>query len=82
MITLARRVSVLDRFLGGSVSVVRDLLVVQSVILSRQECARRAIEASRSSSPGCVAWQPPSYLVNPLRELAQWPLPYADTPSF
>jgi hypothetical protein len=79
---LARRVSVLDRFLGGTVSVVRDLLVVQSVILSRQECARRAIEASSSSSPGCVAWRVPSYLVNPLQELTQWPLPYADTPGF
>lgn len=81
-VTLARRVSVLDRFLGGSVSVVRDLLVVQSVILSRQECARRAIEASRSPSPGCVAWQVPNYLINPLQELTCWPLPYADTPNF
>jgi hypothetical protein len=71
---------VLDRFLGGSVTEVRDLLVVQSVILSRQECARRAIELSSSDS-GRVSLRLPGYLVNPLGELWQWPLPYADTPA-
>ena len=55
-VALARRVRVLDRFLGGVVEGVKDLLVVQSVILSRQECARRALESSDTSSPGLVGW--------------------------
>ena len=74
---LALRVSVLDRLLGRTVDTVRDLERVQSLILSRQNCARQAIEGSMAN--GVARW--PSYLVNPIGALGCWPLPYAETPT-
>jgi hypothetical protein len=74
---LALRVSVLDRLLGRTVDTVRDLERVQSLILSRQNCAQQAIEALTRG--GVTRW--PSYLVNPVGALGCWPLPYAETPA-
>ena len=56
------------------------LLVVQSVILSRQECARRALESSDTLSSGLVGWKLPQYLVNPLSHLSPGPIEHTDLP--
>jgi len=76
-VTLTRRVCALDRHLGANVNSVREVLMVQSVVLSRQECARQAYDSSRRHEPGRVPWQLPIYLLNPLQALAHWP--FADT---
>ena len=61
------RVSALDRLLGGAARSIEDLLDRQTTIISRQECALRAIEACRLDP----TFGPlPRYLVNPLRPLA------------
>lgn len=80
-VTLARRVSMLDRFLGHPVTCVADLRVVQSVILSRQDCARRAYEAGRQRTSGRASWRLPDYLANPVGTLAWWPFQHPDAPG-
>lgn len=71
----ARRVSSLDRSLGGFVSDVDGLLEVQGILLLRQYHARCAV----------AAWEDglglPSYLVDPIGSLGCWPNPYEQTPE-
>ncbi len=76
-VLLALHVSALDRLLGQAISDVRRALLVQSVLISRQNCAREALEAATNTSERVEC---PNYLVDPLGSLGSWPEPYVETP--
>jgi hypothetical protein len=62
----ARHVSALDRGLGQGVDGIQSLLRVQALILIRQDCARRAVEALAQvpGSEDCL-----QYLLDPILSL-------------
>jgi hypothetical protein len=62
----SRHVSALDRGLGQCVDSIHSLMRVQALILIRQDCARRAVEAS---AVGLGSADCPRYLVDPILSL-------------
>jgi hypothetical protein len=62
----SRHVSALDRGLGQGVDSIQSLMRVQALVMIRQDCARRAVEASVE---GLGSADCPLYLVDPFLSL-------------
>jgi hypothetical protein len=62
----SRHVSALDRGLGQGVDSIQSLMRVQALILIRQDCARRAVEASAG---GLGSADCPQYVLDPILSL-------------